>query len=36
MVWIHGGAYVSGGGEEGWYEASRLADEGDIVTVTVT
>ena len=36
MVWIHGGAYVAGGGEEAWYEASRLADEGDIVTVTVT
>ena len=36
MVWIHGGAYVAGGGEEAWYEASRLADEGNIVTVTVT
>ena len=36
MVWIHGGAYVAGGGEEAWYDASRLADEGNIVTVTVT
>lgn len=36
MVWIHGGAYISGGGEEAWYDASRLAEEGDVVTVTIT
>jgi para-nitrobenzyl esterase len=36
MVWIHGGAYVTGGGEDSWYDAARLADEGDIVSVTVT
>ena len=36
MAWLHGGAYVTGGGEEGWYDASRLADEGDIVTVTIS
>jgi para-nitrobenzyl esterase len=36
MAWIHGGAYVTGGGEESWYDASRLADEGDIVTVTIS
>ncbi|HQP29908.1 MAG TPA: carboxylesterase family protein [Deltaproteobacteria bacterium] len=36
MVWIHGGAYVTGGGEEAWYDASRLADEGDVVAVTIT
>jgi para-nitrobenzyl esterase len=36
MAWFHGGAYVTGGGEEGWYDASRLADEGDIVTVTIS
>ena len=36
MVWIHGGAYVTGGGEDSWYDAARLADEGDVVTVTVT
>ena len=36
MAWIHGGAYVTGGGEEGWYDTSRLADEGDIVTVTIS
>jgi Carboxylesterase family len=28
MAWFHGGAYVTGGGEESWYDASRLADEG--------
>jgi para-nitrobenzyl esterase len=36
MVWIHGGAYVAGGGEEAWYDAFRLADEGDMVTITIT
>jgi para-nitrobenzyl esterase len=36
MAWIHGGAYVTGGGEEGWYDASRLADEGDIVAVAIS
>src|ERR1700733_1910730 len=36
MAWIHGGAYVTGGGEEGWYDASRLADEGDIVAVNIS
>jgi para-nitrobenzyl esterase len=36
MVWIHGGAYVTGGGEDSWYDAARLAEEGDVVTVTVT
>jgi para-nitrobenzyl esterase len=36
MVWFHGGAYVSGGGESPKYDASRLAREGDVVVVTVT
>jgi para-nitrobenzyl esterase len=36
MVWIHGGAFVEGGGEEALYDASKLAREGDVVTVTVT
>jgi para-nitrobenzyl esterase len=36
MAWIHGGAYVTGGGEEAWYDASRLADEGDLVTVAIS
>jgi para-nitrobenzyl esterase len=35
MVWIHGGAYVSGSGQDSWYDAARLADEGDVVTVTI-
>lgn len=36
MVWIHGGAYVTGGGEEAWYDTARLAEEGDVVAVTIT
>jgi para-nitrobenzyl esterase len=36
MVWIHGGAFVEGGGEEAVYDAAKLAEEGDVVTVTVT
>jgi len=36
MVWIHGGAWVEGGGEESLYDAAKLAEEGDVVTVTVT
>ncbi len=36
LAWIHGGAYVTGGGEQDWYDASRLADEGDIVAVTIS
>ena len=36
MVWFHGGAYVSGGGEISWYDADMLAAEGSVVVVTVT
>jgi para-nitrobenzyl esterase len=36
MVFLHGGANMTGGGEEAWYDASRLADDGDVVVVTVT
>ncbi|RFU24237.1 hypothetical protein B7463_g12101, partial [Scytalidium lignicola] len=36
MVWFHGGAYVSGGGDISWYDADKLAIEGDVVVVTVT
>jgi para-nitrobenzyl esterase len=36
MVWIHGGAYVTGGGEEDWYDASSLADEGNVVAVNIS
>ncbi|QTH22071.1 carboxylesterase family protein [Rhizorhabdus wittichii] len=36
MVWLHGGAFVSGGGELPWYDAARLSAEQDVVVVTVT
>ena len=35
MVWIHGGAYVSGGSAQPVYDAARLATEGDVVVVTI-
>lgn len=36
LVWIHGGAYMTGCGEEAAYDGSALAEEGDIVVVTVS
>lgn len=36
MVFFHGGAYVSGSGQAPAYDMSAMADEGDVVTVTVT
>ena len=36
MVFLHGGAFVSGGGELPWYDGDRLAAEQDVVVVTVT
>jgi para-nitrobenzyl esterase len=36
MVWLHGGAYVSGGGEAPKYDADELARGGRVVVVTVT
>ncbi|GAS99222.1 carboxylesterase type B [Mycolicibacterium canariasense] len=36
MVWFHGGAYVSGGGESPKYDPHALAAEGQVVVVTVT
>ena len=36
MVWFHGGAYVSGGGESPKYDAQTLAAERRVVVVTVT
>jgi para-nitrobenzyl esterase len=33
MVWIHGGGFVTGAGS--FYDASKLAVEGDVVVVTV-
>jgi para-nitrobenzyl esterase len=35
MVWIHGGAYTSGGSAQPVYDAARLASEGDVVVVTI-
>jgi para-nitrobenzyl esterase len=35
LVWLHGGAYVSGGGALEWYSGARLAREGDLVVVGV-
>ena len=36
MVWFHGGANVSGGGELPWYDGTKLAAEQDVVVVTVS
>lgn len=36
MVWFHGGAYVSGGGEAAKYDADELADGGRVVVVRVS
>lgn len=35
MVWLHGGAYMSGAGSLDWYDGSRLAERGDLVVVSV-
>jgi para-nitrobenzyl esterase len=36
LVWLHGGAYLTGGGEALKYDPVRLAAEGRMVVVTVT
>jgi para-nitrobenzyl esterase len=36
MVWLHGGAYVSGGGEAPKYDADELARSGRVVVVRVS
>ncbi len=36
LVWIHGGAYLAGSGEEAAYDGSMLVEEGDIVVVTIS
>ncbi|MFF1832504.1 carboxylesterase family protein [Paenarthrobacter sp. NPDC058040] len=36
MMWFHGGAFITGGGELPWYDGSRLAEEQDVVVVSVT
>jgi len=35
LVWIHGGAYTSGGSSQPVYDAARLAAEHDLVVVTI-
>jgi para-nitrobenzyl esterase len=35
MVWIHGGAFVTGAGSLGTYNGKRLAALGDVVVVTI-
>jgi para-nitrobenzyl esterase len=35
MVWIHGGAYITGGGATPIYDGSNLAKRGDVVIVTI-
>ncbi|MBL8521628.1 MAG: carboxylesterase/lipase family protein [Betaproteobacteria bacterium] len=36
MVYIHGGAYHTGSGNEAWSEGAKLAARGDVVVVTLT
>ena len=36
LVWIHGGAYVAGTGEEAAYNGAALCEQGEIVVVTVS
>ena len=35
MVWIHGGAYVTGTGATPWYDGQRFASNHDVVVVTI-
>ena len=35
MFWIHGGAFIMGGGKDLLYEGSALAQRGDVVVVTI-
>lgn len=35
VIWLHGGAYMSGGGALDWYSGETLAREGDLVVVGV-
>lgn len=36
MVFIHGGAFMAGGGELPWYDGAKLAGEQEVVVVTIT
>ncbi|HZT67216.1 MAG TPA: carboxylesterase/lipase family protein [Acidimicrobiales bacterium] len=35
MVWIHGGAFLTGTGSTPWYDGSRFAAHHDVVVVTI-
>jgi para-nitrobenzyl esterase len=35
LLWLHGGAWLTGAGSLDWYDGARLAREGDIVVVGV-
>ena len=35
IVWIHGGAFVSGGSQTPWYDGSRLAKDGRVIVVCI-
>lgn len=35
LVWIHGGAFVSGSGSSSWYDGESFATKGDVVVVTI-
>ncbi|MEU4671214.1 carboxylesterase family protein [Amycolatopsis sp. NPDC023774] len=35
LVWLHGGAFLTGSGGQGWYDGTRLANEADVVVVTL-
>jgi len=35
LVWLHGGAWISGAGSLDWYDGAQLARDGDIVFVGV-
>jgi para-nitrobenzyl esterase len=35
MVWIHGGAFIDGSARNTWYDGASLAENGDLVIVTM-
>jgi para-nitrobenzyl esterase len=35
MVWLHGGAFISGSGASPWYDGTNLARKGNVVVVTL-
>jgi para-nitrobenzyl esterase len=35
MVWIHGGAFLTGSGQRAWYDGRSLVSRGDVVLVTI-